>query len=239
MSGLVAVLPVLIAGTADICVRSLVRPDSAAGLARDEILIVDNSRDGFAAARYGLPTYRDPMGHNLGVARAWNVGARQVLAKGLDYLLIMSASLEFGPVLHTTWRQAMERTWGSDVIECDGHSWHLIAFHRRVFEAVGLFDENFYPGYFEALDFSYRMRQVGMEGNWPRAWVNVLSRGVAAHNQIVSCPAPPLLEYIARKWGGPKGAEKFTRPFGDKPLAFWEDVPISELARRYGLEVWW
>lgn len=243
MSGLLAVLPIITPTYADTCVRSMMMPNSSSGLTRDDVLVVDNSRDGFCRERYGLRTYRDRDGHNLGVARAWNYAAGEMLARGLDYLLIVSSVMQFGPILHTTWVEQMERFWGETVIECDGHSWHLIAFHRRVFETVGLFDENFYPAYFEGIDFGYRMRHVGMETGWRHCWVNALSQGSALHNHVVHCPADPLLDYYAAKWGGPKGEEKFVLPFGSKPLGYFEPATIPELAARYGLgkegEGWW
>jgi hypothetical protein len=243
MNGLLAVLPIISHHTADVCVASLQRPDSASGLDSGEILVVDNTRDGTAGA-YGYRTYRDPDGHNLGVARSWNIGAREVLEQGLDYLVLMSSSMQFGPILHTTWKRQMETFWGATAIECDGHSWHLIAFHRTVFEKIGLFDENFYPGYFEAIDFGYRMRMVDLENHWPRVWVNALSQGAALHNEIVSCPAPPLLDYYEEKWGGPKGEELWDRLFGqagpcEKPLGFFEDRTIPYLAAKYELKEWW
>jgi hypothetical protein len=238
MGGLLTVIPIITHTYAQRCVESICHRSSALGVPLDDILVVDNTRDG-SADRYGIRTHRDPDGHNLGVARAWNVGAREVLEQGLDYLLLMSSVMVFGPVLHTTWLEQMQRFWGENVIECDGHSWHLIAFHRRVFERVGLFDENYYPAYIEGLDLSYRMRQVGWEGGWRRCWVNALSQGHALHNEVVSCPADPLLSYYAAKWGGKKGEETFALPWGDKPLDYFEDVPIPELAERYGLEVWW
>jgi GT2 family glycosyltransferase len=133
--------------------------------------------------------------------------------------------------------------WGADVIENDGNSWHCIAFHRRCFEGIGRFDPAFYPAYFEGLDFSYRLRMVGMEGGWPRVWINALSQGVALHNQAVSCPAAPLLAHYRAKWSGDKGEEQWTRPWGDKPLDYVVEEPIPVLAERYGLgpygETWW
>lgn len=239
MSGLVAVLPVMLRQPADACVASLLMPDSAAGLSRSELLVVDNSREGFAAERYGLRTHRDPDGHNLGVARAWNVAVREVLDDGHDYVVLMSASMRFGPELHTTWRRQMEEFWGAKVIEADGHSWHLIALHRSCFEKVGLFDENFYPAYFEQTDWCYRLRMVGWEHGFIRVWVNALSQGVGMHAPHLSCPAGPLLDYYATKWGGAKGEETFVQPYGAKPLGFFEDTPIPVLAERYGLDVWW
>lgn len=239
MSKLLVVLPVILKQTTDICIESLLRADSAAGLKPDEILLVDNSKKGDWAQHYGLEVYRDPEGHNLGVARSWNVGAERVLEGKLDYLVLMSASMRFGPIMHTTWRRQMKKFWGATAIEADGHSWHLIAIHRSVFETIGIFDGNFYPAYFEAIDFAYRMRMKDLENMWPRVWVNALSQGVALHNQLVSVPAPPLLQYYAEKWGGPKGEETFTQPFGNRPLDYWQDLTIPQLASKYGLDNWW
>lgn len=134
----------------------------------------------------------------------------------------------------------MERFWGETVIECDGHSWHLIALHRRIFEGIGLFDENFHA-YFEAIDFGYRMRMAGMEYGWRHCWVNALSAGVGHHAPMVDCPAPPLLKWYREKWGGDKGEETFVMPWGSKPLDYWPEVTIPDLAERCGWddERWW
>lgn len=236
---LLLVLPLLQRDISNDCVVTMQMKDSALGVGPDEILLVDNSIDGDWVSHYGYNYYRDPEGHNLGVARAWNIGARKVLESNMDYLVCMSAAMRFGPALHTTWRRQMETFWGSNVIECDGHSWHLIAFHRRVFEMVGLFDENFYPAYEEAIDFGYRMRHFGLEKAWPHVWVNALSAGAAMHNEMVSCPNPPLVEYYKEKWGGIKGFETFQLPWGSKPIDYFPKKSIPELAELYGLETWW
>lgn len=245
MSDLLVVLPALVPETTDACVASILRADSSFGIPPSDVLIVDNSRDGFASKYQadGFRYHRDPDGHNIGVARAWNLGARDVLSEGRDYLVLLSASMLFGPVLNATWRWQMERAWGERVIEAEGHSHHLIAFHRSVMETVGLWDGNFWPAYLEAEDYSFRMRQVGWEGGWYRAWVNALSTRVAGHLRYVHCPFEPLDAYRRRKWGGTKHEELWTLPFGDKPLDYWEDVPIPELADRYGFgpryHLWW
>jgi hypothetical protein len=238
---LLCVLPCISHHTADICLPSIVREDSAAGLDPSEVLIVDNSPAGSFTGwqRFGFRYHRDADGHNLGVARSWNVGARAVLERGLDYLVIMSTAMQFGPILHTTWRRQMETFWGAHVIEADGHSWHLIAFHRRVFETVGLFDPAFWPAYEEGIDFGYRMRLCGLEGGWTRVWVNALSQGHAMHVDIVDCPFVPLRNFYISKWGGAKGEEKWTKPFGDKPIDYITEEPIPVLAERYGVTRWW
>lgn len=235
---LVVVLPVIKRETTDRCIKSVLMPKSAAGFKPEELLIVDNSREGWGS-EYGLPTYRDPDGHNIGVAGAWNIGAQKVLDNNLDYLVILSASVEFGPELHTTFKRQMETFWGENVIEAEGHSWHLIAFHRRIFEQVGLFDENFYPAYFEAIDFGYRMRVLDLEKNFTKVWVNAISWGSGQHIDMVDCPAPPLLQYYREKWGGDKGEERWELPYGSQPLYHWKKDTVKRLAERYSLTNWW
>lgn len=238
---ILAVLPVIDTALAIPCLNSMLMPNSAFGIPEEDILVIDNTKDGMWMPNrmsMSVRVHRDKDGHNLGVARSWNIGAREVLERNLDYLLIVSTSMMFGPAMHTTWREQMETFWGSDLIECDGHSWHLVAIHRSVFERVGLFDENFYPGYFEAIDFAQRMRMVG-NVDWPRAWVNAMSVATGAALDIISCPAGPLLDYYKLKWGGEKGQETYVRPFGDKPLDYFPERSIPELAKEYGLETWW
>lgn len=237
MSKLLVVIPIIDLKIAGICIDSILMENSAAGISKEDILIVDNTKEGVGQFK-GLRTYRDKDNHNIGVARSWNIGAREVLEnKDLEYLVLMSAAMQFGVIKETTWVRQMETFWGANCIECDGHSWHLIAFHRRVFELIGLFDENFYPGYFEAIDFGYRLRMLNMEGGWPRAWVNALSQTVGHHTDLVL--APPLLEYYRQKWGGDKGEEEYKLPYGDKPLGYFKDHTIPELALKYGLTNWW
>ena len=231
------VIPVIDKTNGIVCAESIVMRDSSAGFTKEDIVIVDNTKDGLGDYFYGFEIHRDKDGHNMGVPRAWNIGARQVVDQGLDYLVILSSSMEFGIKLHTTWVEQMERFDGANCIECDGHSWHLIAFHRRAFELVGYFDENFYPGYFEAIDFGYRLRMLNMEGGWPRCWVNAMSRFVGRHTDLVL--APPLLRYYKEKWGGDKGEETYVLPFGDKPLGYFEDRSIPELAKKYELTNWY
>lgn len=242
MTKLLVVLPVITPTYADICVESILRPDSAFGIHRDDVLVVDNSKDGFAH-KYGLRTYRDADGHNLGVARSWNVGVDEVLERGLDYLVILSCTVQFGPILHTTWLRQMEEFWGSRVVEHNALSWKLIALHRTIFEKVGRFDPALYPAYFEQTDLCRRLHLVGWEQGFIRVWCNAMAMAVAGHIGAVNCPAEPLLKHLAAKWGGKKGEETFVQPWGDKPLDYIVEEPIEVLAERYRLGTrgrdWW
>lgn len=240
---LLVVCPVLWDQPADRCMESIVAPHSAFGIPPERVLIVDNSRDAFAT-RYqghGFRYYRDPDGHNLGVARAWNVGAREILASGATYLVLMSSVMLWGPELHCTFLWQLNEFWGANVIELDGHSWHCIALHRNLFERIGLFDPAFWPAYEESIDWCRRLQLVGLQGGWPHVWTNAMSQGAAMHIKagLVDSPAAPLLAHYAAKWGGPKGAETYELPWGDKPMDYIEEEPIPVLAQRYGIRNWW
>lgn len=266
------VLPAIWPDRTDACLRSFLHPEGSFGYAPlegDRLLIVDNTRGeprdqaderenrrrGYYEVRrpimgdaHGVWVHRDPDGHNLGVAGSWNVGAREVMREGseFDWLVILSASMEFGPALHTTFREEVARYPDAVIVESMGNSWHLIAIARDTLRAVGLFDENFYPAYEEAIDWGYRQKLLGLEVPWPRVWCNAMSVGAALHVKrelwdAPTCPWGPLGDYYRAKWGGPKGEETFTRPFGhaENSLDWWPPVDIPAIAARYELEVWW
>lgn len=223
------------------CIKSMQIKNNSSGFDLENITIVDNTRNGLQNTH--LKTYRDPDNHNIGVSGAWNVGARDVVENKKDYMIILSASMLFGPELHITFIEQMNRHPEAMIVESEGHSWHLIAIHRKVFETIGYFDENFYPGYFEQIDFCRRMDLANFDNKgskeWANVWVNALSTGVGQHIQFLSLPADPLLAYYREKWGGNKGEEKYDKPFGDKPLDYFPDFTIEELVKKYGLDKWW
>lgn len=257
---LLAVVPVIWEETAAACLDSMLMPHSACGFWPEEILVVDNTRGGDVLAPDGavgrrlhgcaVAVHRDPNGHNLGVAESWNVAAREVIGRRLDWLVICSTSVIFGPELHTTFRREVEAYPDAQIVESMGNSWHLIAIARSTLETVGLFDPWFYPAYEEAIDWGYRQKVLGLEDvGWPRVWCNAMSIGHAVHVDRSRWDAPaapngPLRAYYDEKWGGPKGSERYTRPFGDLslPVDWWETpFSVAEAARRYGLPEgeWW
>jgi len=240
MDKVLVVCPVVDERISDTCLYSILKYPSSLGITESQILLVDNSEHGFAA-KYGIRFIRSEVGHNLGVARAWNLGVQEVLDKKLDYLVLMSASMYFGPILHCTFLTQMQTFWGSNVIEATGHGWHLIAFNRRVFETIGMFDENFYPAYFEDVDFGRRIYLSQMNGKWENVWINAISQGNALHvrSEMVSAPATPLLKYYEEKWGGGKENEKFMTPFNTGDMTYWPKNDIETLVKKYDLKKWW
>jgi len=240
------VIPVIDIDKGKECFESIIKSNSSSGIEAKDVLIVDNTKDGIKN-RYSflgvvqpapdLRIYRDPDNHNLGVARSWNIGAREVVERKLDYLIIMSQAMLFGPEKEVTWTGELEARNGEYLVEALGHSWHLIALHRKCFEAIGYFDENFYPAYFEQIDWSRRLELTNLSKEWPRVWVNALSTSVGAYSYLTL--PDPLLAYYREKWGGDKGNEQYRLPFNGRAIDFFPDNSIPELAKKYKLREWW
>ena len=92
---------------------------------------------------------------NRGVAASWNIGIREMYARDADWLIIISAALRFGEAGGLDMLREIDKH--QDALVCQGLGWHFIAFSRRIIDAVGLFDENFYPAYFEDNDYGRRI----------------------------------------------------------------------------------
>lgn len=173
---------------------------------------------------------------NKGAAGSYNIGARQVLDEGLDWLITLSPSTRFGPeggsdmieYLHGDGKDA----W---VVEADMPvGWHWIAWHRRMFERIGIWDENFWPVYGEDIDISHRILTAIDEDKADRAWqvfpcdAWMMMQGYSAHVGGVDVRiTAETWSYYEAKWGGRSGHEKFNRPFDDPEngLDYW--VPGS------------
>jgi O-antigen biosynthesis protein len=64
--------------------------------------------------------------------------------------------------VHYGFRQRDRGQW-DEMREVDYVTGAAFAIHRRVLDKVGFFDENFYPGYYEEVDFCFRTRGAGYQ----------------------------------------------------------------------------
>jgi len=183
---------------------------------------------------------------NRGVAASWNLGRQRVLDESRDWLIILSASVRFGADGLDDFIGVLDDHRIALAVEAaDEMGWHLIAFPRCTLEAVGPFDENFWPGTFEDNDFSWRIQcRVKESGqkfrSWPKVSVDAYSASYG-HSFLlagVQGDGACLRDYYIRKWGGPPSEEVFTRPFGDeaKPLSWWPTPPDR---RRFNHAGWY
>lgn len=156
---------------------------------------------------------------NLGVATSWNIGVRVMRAEAADWLIILSAAIRFNTDFGGLDLVAeLEANPDAYAVEAGhGMGWHLIAFHRRAFDLVGEFDENFYPAYLEDNDFGRRLL-LGLGGHpplWPKVSVEVGLQGFCHGVDLGGAATDPdlMAAYYQAKWGGPPSREEFASPF--------------------------
>ncbi len=152
------------------------------------IIAVDNaSTDGTGAYLAGLSGINVISNReNLGCAGAWNQGIRA--ASGADWIVILNNDVIVSPGWLEGLQKGAEQ-WGLDIVspgiregacnyDIDSYAREYVSrmhdtirrgtaygicfmVHRRVFETIGCFDENFRIGQFEDKDFFRRAQQAG------------------------------------------------------------------------------
>ncbi len=192
-----------------------------------DIIFVDNSLTGISLPFPVGKRYH--TGRNMGVARAWNLGIRDVLADPEEtHLVICSQSVVFGRTGGRDLKASItDDEWGSEYV---GLGWHLNTFSRKFLETFGYFDENFYPAYFEDTDALYRMGLLDMpsprENGRSRPYFHIDAAchidGGALKDGKVSVDFTMLQAYYRAKWGGLQGDETYRRPFNqDVDINWW------------------
>ena len=116
----------------------------------DNILIIDNGGE--------YKTNRDVtvlnMPENLGMSASWNLGIK--LYPKSSYWLFASADTVWGD---TALKEIDEHS-GPDKLILTNDSYGCFSVGENVIEKVGLFDEYFYPIYFEDNDFHERVARL-------------------------------------------------------------------------------
>lgn len=203
----------------------------------DDVIIIDNTtyalwRDLCEERGWIHRTLVNDFGvaTNLGVATSWNMGARIAFGnEGCRYVSLISSSVYWHHGL-SEWTRIIERRADQRGLLTD-LAFHATAWHRSIFTKLGWFDESFYPAYNEDIDWLRRLELAGLHVPEERAehvghMVNMMPKahleasGVASCENAVSLKAAAVTidfgrneRLYAMKWGGPKHAEMFGRPY--------------------------
>jgi len=200
------VIPVIIQEITEKCLASY-------DLDWEQLIIVDNSKNSFAKKyiERGAEVRMHPQ--NLGVSGSWNYG----IGSDAEFLWIISSSLIFNQgfsELVDRIDQANEYGLLTD------QAWHCIGFTRKTLDTVGMFDEQFYPGYYEDNDYGWRLQLAGIHNapnhpSMPKIDIDVTCQGTATtlKSGLISVRFDLLQDYYRHKWGGLPGSERFTKPF--------------------------
>jgi hypothetical protein len=196
----------------------------------------------------------DNTEHNHGVAASWNIGIRHAAAIGADWLVICSESMRFGPAGGKDFEAGLAGLAGLVMGRCDqtctqvidtgqgfcqnGYGWHLIGLHMGTVERVGLFDEIFYPAWWEDADYKRRMHLAKILEDEP---VDGVDAHLAACEHTLASGALggvgwwTTMSRYELKWGGLAGEERWIHPYND-PRLDWRFTGEQQLAdaRRRG-----
>lgn len=94
---------------------------------------------------------------NLGVAAAWNLGIK--LTPHADWWLIANFDVTFPP---GSLQRFDETRSGGLVLSAATPPWACFAIHDEAVHSVGLFDESYYPAYWEDVDYERRVHAAGL-----------------------------------------------------------------------------
>jgi GT2 family glycosyltransferase len=127
------------------------------------LVVIDNSGDGVEVGDgpwENATVLRLPA--NLGVAASWNLGIR--LAYRQPWVLIVSDDVTWpAGALEMFANQADEDRL---VLSGTWPHWCAFAIGMRVVQQVGLFDEGYFPAYFEDNDYMRRAGRVGVQAGY-------------------------------------------------------------------------
>lgn len=134
----------------------------------ENILIVDNS------GKYVLPTKYNNlnikvfnMPCNFGVGASWNLGIK--CYPHSEYFTFIA--IDAGLLENSLEKMSFYSDKDSMVISNYGFSFFSIG--SEIIKKVGIFDENYYPAYYEDFDFEDRVRKLGYTRNIKYPDVNI------------------------------------------------------------------
>jgi len=171
--------------------------------------------------------------NNIGVTRSWNQGIDNIHKFDKDWLILCSAAIRFGPPGGRDYINTLNPYF--DVIEATNktstvYGWHLIAFHRRVFDTIGRFDENFL-NYYADIDYSLRYQKAFGElpgPGWNKTVIKVKDMGMAHGLKLggaVDNTNDQAINYFTQKWGRHPSSNQptYNTPFNDpsNSLEYW------------------
>lgn len=239
------VLPVVHEETALKCIQSI-----DLGL-HESLYVVDNSTDQFTKrwdfTNEFFQTYWPD--ENIGVARSWNKGVESVKRYDMDFLVILSASVVFKDGMLGFIRELNKNRFNLGMMTQEG--WHCLALSKKVFEGIGNFDTNFYPGYYEDSDFIRRMELARIHE--PCGSIHIPGTSIDVHPAEVAhgmkragikVNMQACADYFLRKWGAMPAYDSqasrdkmYQYPFNnpDLSLDYYEQKTIPELKLLYNL----
>lgn len=187
---------------------------------------------------------------NVGCAGGWNQGVQFAIDNGFTHMLILNNDTLLGPktvdALYNRIKQgdkllvsavdvSGEVMVATDILNPDDivnnkeaseaphPNFSCFMISLETIEKVGMFEEGFYPAYFEDNDYHYRLKLAGgSDAGIATTSAVFYHYGSRTQNESGNVPVVPgnkfeeNRQFFIKKWGGAPGNEVFTTPFNDQ-----------------------
>ncbi len=199
---------------------------------RSKLVIVNNWNNEEMAEqcnsleREGAEVIRHP--ENIGCSGAMNIGLRKIESDDLDFVIILSPSALFTNTIQDfvdliEKEESKKKNYYYLTMSNLETDLHAFAVMRRCVEEIGLYDENFYPVYYDDTDYGYRMKLHGVQKTivTPDRISQDLNGGLKSDPRAFDLywkNVDHIHNYYVRKWGGEAGQEIYKTPFNNPKL---------------------
>lgn len=126
----------------------------------DEILIINNGKEEYIPKRNDLNIRVLNLPSNLGMSGSWNLAIKLYPHK--PYWIFSSADTHWVPGS----LQKLNEASGKDKLVMTTEAWSCFSIGEEMVRNVGLFDEYFYPIYFEDNDYYERVMRSTMKNGY-------------------------------------------------------------------------
>ena len=171
------------------------------------IAICDNGNQDIITREENFMIYRPQ--ENLGVAKSWNMLIDYSDKIGATHVLILNDDIYLGKN-ETELALLIKNNLDADFIN-SFHNWCSYILRVDIWKKAGMFDEEFFPAYFEDNSFDYKMTLVGAK----KTWTSFLDPIVYRNSMTIAKDPTLNQKFMQNKqiyiqmWGGLPSEEKY------------------------------
>ncbi len=175
------------------------------------IAICDNGNQDIITREENFMIYRPQ--ENLGVAKSWNMLMDYSDKIGATHVLILNDDIYLGKN-ETDLALLIKNNLDADFIN-SFHNWCSYILRVDIWKKAGMFDEEFFPAYFEDNSFDYKMTLIGAK----KTWTSFLDPIVYRNSMTIAKDPALNQKFMQNKqmyiemWGGLPTEEKYLTKF--------------------------
>jgi GT2 family glycosyltransferase len=175
------------------------------------IAICDNGNQDIITREENFMIYRPQ--ENLGVAKSWNMLMDYSEKIGATHVLMLNDDIYLGKS-ETDLALLIKNNLDADFIN-SFHNWCSYILRVDIWKKAGMFDEEFFPAYFEDNSFDYKMTLVGAK----KTWTSFLDPIVYRNSMTIAKDSTLNQKFMQNKqmyiemWGGLPTEEKYLTKF--------------------------